>query len=494
MPAQPACPTDETAHRLAVIGGGWAGLAAAVRATELGWQVDVFEAARQWGGRARALDATAAGTALYSGNRDEPIGLDNGQHILIGAYRETLGLMRQLGVDLDAALQAVPLDLRYADGSGLAIPGWAARWPQPLDLLAAILGATGWRWSDRLALLQRSLRWHASGFACPGDLSVAGLCAGLPPRVITELIEPLCLSALNTPLANASAAVLLRVLRDALFGPGLGRWRGADLLLPRVDLGELLPAPALRWLTSHGAGLHAGRRVSALERTQNGWQVEGSRFDAVLLACPPREAARLVRTASERDGAQQARDDPARAPAMQEDGRADWADCADALRYEAIATVYAQALTVAGQPAGLPPGSAMVALRSGPDAPAQFAFDRGQLGGPAGLLAFVVSASQGERSEIEHQVLRQARAQLGLRDLRALKTVVEKRATFACTPGLQRPPSAIAPGLWAAGDYIAGPYPATLEGAVRSGQQAVEALQQAEARARSARDGLSPGS
>ena len=63
----------------------------------------------------------------------------------------------------------------------------------------------------------------------------------------------------------------------------------------------------------------------------------------------------------------------------------------------------------------------------------------------------------------------QAADQLGLRDLQPVQTVVEKRATFACTPGLLRPPMAIAPGLWAAGDYIDGPYPATLEGAVRSG-------------------------
>jgi len=54
--------------------------------------------------------------------------------------------------------------------------------------------------------------------------------------------------------------------------------------------------------------------------------------------------------------------------------------------------------------------------------------------------------------------------------------VVEKRATFACTPQLQRPATRIAPALLACGDYVAGPYPATLEGAVRSGVQAARAL------------------
>ena len=81
----------------------------------------------------------------------------------------------------------------------------------------------------------------------------------------------------------------------------------------------------------------------------------------------------------------------------------------------------------------------------------------------------MISASQGEREALQQAVLAQATQQLGLQQLRPLQTVVEKRATFACTPGLQRPPAAVAPGLWAAGDHVDGPYPATLEGAVRSG-------------------------
>ena len=463
----PAQPADGPARRLAVVGGGWAGLAAAVRATELGWQVEVFEAARQWGGRARAL--TSQTGQVPAGMQ----GLDNGQHILIGGYRATLGLMQQLGVDLESALLQLPLDLRYADGSGLAVPAWAAGWPPPLDLLAAILGARGWGWRDRFALLQTSLRWRATGFSCPSDLSVAGLCAGLPPRVIDELIEPLCLSALNTPLAQASAAVLLRVLQDALFGAGHGHWRGADLLLPRVDLGELLPGPALRWLADRGAVLHAGRRVAALQRRPAGWRIEDQDHDAVLLACPPREAARLVRSA----GLDRMDDADGLGNGLTESASGRWIAQAEALAHEAIATCYAQASNADGSPGGLPAGAAMVALRSSAEAPAQFAFDRGQLGGPAGLLAFVVSASRGERAEIERQVLAQAREQLGLASLQPLRTVVEKRATFACTPGLQRPGAFIAPGLWAAGDYVAGHYPATLEGAVRSGQQAAEGLQ-----------------
>ena len=152
-----------------------------------------------------------------------------------------------------------------------------------------------------------------------------------------------------------------------------------------------------------------------------------------------------------------------------------WADTARALRFEAITTVYAWAPSARLSAPMLSLRSTPVAAHSDAmAAPAQFVFDRGQLGGPAGLLAFVVSASQGERNALQAQVLRQARAQLGLK-LQAVQTLVEKRATFACTPALVRPARDIAPGLLACGDYTEGPYPATLEGAVRSGIAAATA-------------------
>jgi predicted NAD/FAD-dependent oxidoreductase len=93
-----------------------------------------------------------------------------------------------------------------------------------------------------------------------------------------------------------------------------------------------------------------------------------------------------------------------------------------------------------------------------------------------GLLAFVASACDQDRDTLQAGVLRQAREQLGLVDARGLLTVIEKRATFACEPLMQRPGAYVSPGLWAAGDAIDGPYPATLEGAVRSGLAAIDRL------------------
>ena len=399
-------------RRVAVVGAGWAGLACAVGAVRGGAAVTVFEASRGPGGRARTV-------------ADSEPALDNGQHILIGAYTDTLALMRAVGAEPDALLRRLPLSLRFADGGGLALPAGAA---MPA-LLKGIVAARGWSWGDRLALLRTAFGWRLRGFRCDPSLTVAELCRALPRRVTEELVEPLCVSALNTPMAEAGAEVFLRVLRDAL----LSTAGGSDLLLPRVDLDRLLPAPAVRWLRAHRADVRHGRRVMSVQATGAGWSVDGEAFDRVVLACPPGEAARLA----------------AAWP--------DWSGDARALRHEPIATVYARC----GQGLRRP----MLALRGGP---AQFVFDREQLCGQVGLLAFVASAWQGERAGLEAGVVLQAREQLGSA-VEPVATLIDRRATFACTPGLRRPAAGIADGLWACGDYVDGPYPATLEGAVRSG-------------------------
>ena len=415
--------------KIAVIGAGWAGLAAAVQATQAGHQVTLFESARTPGGRARSLGV--------AGPDGTPLLLDNGQHILIGAYTETLRLMRTVGVDPDTALLRLPLTLRFPDGTGIRCP----HAPAPLDALAGILGAKGWQWRDKWSLLGASLAWHRAGFVCPPTASVADLCAGLTTRVRHDMIDPLCVSALNTPTAEASGQVFLRVLQDALFGVS----GGSHLLLPRVDLGALLPDAALRWLGQHGTQVVLGNRVQDLQPLAGAqWSVDGQPFAQVVLACPPGEAARLL----------------GHCTAAQP-----WIQQAQALHFTAITTVYAHSAAASRSALAQP----MLALHSSAQHPAQFVFDKGQLGGPHGLLAFVVSTSEGDRAVLERQVCQQAAQQLGLPDLRPLQTVVEKSATFACTPGLQRPPMQIAPGLQACGDYVAGPYPATLEGAVRSG-------------------------
>jgi hydroxysqualene dehydroxylase len=438
-----------TASRVAVVGAGWAGLAAAVGARSAGHQVTLMEAARIAGGRARTLPIT-----LPDGSTHQ---LDNGQHILIGAYRDTLALMAQVGLSAESLCQRSTLQLLDPQGRGLRLPDW----PAPLDALWGIATARGWPLPDRWSLLLHAAGWRLSGFNCLDGLTVAQLCHRMSPGLMAGFIEPLCVSALNTPATRASARVFLRVLQDSLMGPP----GGSHVLIPRCPLGSLLPDAALTWLqqplptpSAAPAQVRLGHRAQHLARRHGpdhtgthtpaptGWLLDGEVFDHVVLALPAWEAARLV-----------AAFNPA------------WSTCALQLQHEAIATVY----TLSDASVRL--ASPMLALPSSPRAPAQFVFDRGQLNGPAGLLAWVVSAASGTRADLEAAVQLQARQQLGIQT-RTLLTVVEKRATFACTPGVLRPPANIAPGLVACGDYVAGPYPATLEGAVRSGRAAAAAL------------------
>jgi squalene-associated FAD-dependent desaturase len=431
--------------RLAVVGGGWAGLAAAVEATSRGHAVSLYEMAPRFGGRACRVES-------------DGLALDNGQHILIGAYTTTLRLMARVGADAQILLWRIPLCLAFADGGALALPAGAPA----LAFARGVLSRAGWRWSDRFRLLRVASGWALRGFRCSEQLTVAQLAADLPACVHADLVEPLCIAALNTPASSASASVFLRVLRDALFaGPG-----SSDLLLPRVDLGALWPDPAAAWLAGAGAELRQSCRVARLEPAERGWRIDGEAFDAVVLATSVVEAARLVQPF---------------APA--------WAARAKALCHEPITTVV---LHSAGSRLPHP----MLALHPSAAMPAQFVFDLGQLRGFDGALAFVISGASpwvdlGKAKTLQ-ATLTQARTTLGphLRGpLTELRTLTEKRATFLCTPGLERPAARIANALFAAGDHVAGPYPATLEGAMRSGVGAVLALE-AEPSTGDSRDGV----
>lgn len=421
-------------RRLAVVGAGWAGLACAVRAVEAGFRVTVFEMAPKTGGRARSMD--------FRGGS-----LDNGQHILIGAYTRCLTLLRDIGAEPEALLLRKALTLRFPDGRGLSVPAGASR----LQLLQGLMRARGWSWRDRLSLLRHVGHWMVRRFECDPTSTVRHLCASMTPPLRELLIDPLCVAALNTPADEASARVFLRVLHDALLGP-----RGSgDLLLPRVPLSAMLPWHAVGWLEHRGATVRLARRVGSIEPAAGSlWAVDGEHFDAVVLAASSLESARLVTTLN-----------------------ADWAAKARALDFESIVSV------VLRSPGSQLPAP-MLALVEGPATPAQFVFDHGALGIEAGRFVAVVSGANrwlGQGLEVIGETVR---AQLThampagtwIQPLQVVKSFAEKRATFRCSPDLRRPPMAIAPGLVAAGDYVEGPYPATLEGAVRAGEAAVRLL------------------
>jgi hydroxysqualene dehydroxylase len=388
-------------QRIAVIGAGWAGLAAAVRAVQAGHQVTVLEASRSLGGRARGVAVT-----LFSGER---VMLDNGQHVLLGAYAQTLTLMATVGMDVTASLTRLPVKL-------------------------GLLQTRRWTAVDYGSLVRSVASWCLRGFSCSQGTTVADLCTTATRRVMADLWEPLCLSALNTAPSEACGRVFLRVLQDSFWRRG-GLYKSSDMLIPKVDLSSLFPHRAALWLHSQGADVQLGVRIVDLPSVQN-------QFDHVVIATPPWEAARLLRGL---------------APA--------WAASVDALDYRAIATVYAQA------PADFDLASPLRALASDADNPAQFVFQRREANPSCqGLLAFVVSDAQLDRAALERLVLIQGEAALGVA-LRPVTTIVEKRATFACTAHMTRPAKLALAGLSVVGDYVQGPYPATIEGAVLSASQ-----------------------
>jgi squalene-associated FAD-dependent desaturase len=433
--------------RVAVAGGGWAGCAAAVELARAGAEVTLIEAARRLGGRARAVEVR--GTLL-----------DNGQHILLGAYGETLRLLRLAGIDPDAALLRLPVQMRYPEGSG-GMDFVAPRWPAPLHLLGALLRAKGLAREDKLALgrFTSAARWM--GWELYQDCSVAELLErfGQTPRITRLLWHPLCIAALNTPPARASAKVFLAVLRDSL---GAKRRAASDMLLPRMDMGALFPQAAAGVIEQHGGTVLTGVKVNALARVGDAWQLSlpgrDAMFDAVVLATPATQSAALLAP---------------HAPAL--------ATQLAAFTYEPIATCYLQ------YDASLRLALPFYALLDDPAKGrwGQFAFDRGQLdAAQPGLLAVVVSAALDaaglDQDALAAGIAAQLAQDLGRPELATpqwTQVITEKRATFSCTPGLVRPDVETGlPGLVLAGDYTASDYPATLETAVRSGVSAATVI------------------
>jgi squalene-associated FAD-dependent desaturase len=413
-----------------IIGGGYAGMAAAVSLATHGIPVTMFESARQLGGRARGV--------LYDDTQ-----LDNGQHLLLGCYRETLRLIEQVGGDVEQDFLRLPLQLDLHGQFSLRAP----RLPAPFHLLAALLAAHGLAWGERVKAARFMLELRGMKFRLPHDMTVAALLQehGQDADLTFKLWEPLCIAALNTPVHKASAQVLLNILRDAL-----SRNRAdSDMLLPRVNFTALFPQRAAAYVGQHGGEVLTSRGVQAIVPKEDGIELvtdgETRSFDQVICAAPPAIAAKLLRPVPGLESA------VARI---------------EALEHQPIYTVYLR------YPARVMLPHPMIGLHR---RFSQWLFDKGRIAAQHGLLAAVISA-EGIHQELSHgelalRVIAELREEFGIAEQPEwFKVIAEKRATFCCLPGLQRPSQQTAlPRLLLAGDYTAGDYPATLEGAVLSG-------------------------
>lgn len=405
------------ARNVAVIGAGYAGLSAAVALAQRGVRTTVFESGPVPGGRARRV---------ITGGRT----LDNGQHILVGAYTALFGMMRAVGADPGELLLRLPLELRYARGFRLRAPAL----PAPLHLAVALMTARGLGWGERFSAAGFMQAMKRARFRVENNLSVADLLAahGQSGTIGRYLWFPLCISALNTLPPFASANAFLAVLRDSLGGPRAA----SELLMPRVDLSALFPEPAAAWLAARGGEVRLGSPVRDLDALRKD-------FSHVILAVGPHQLEPLL-------------------PGLAGD-----------YTYQPIYTVYLK------YPAHVRLELPMLGLSEGV---VQWVFDRGQLGGGAGLFACVISA-QGDHQQMQQDELaatchRELAAALGsLPRPEWTQVIAEKRATITCSPGLQRfGPQTALPDVFLAGDYTDPEYPPTLEAAVLSGIRAARCV------------------
>lgn len=422
--------------KVAIIGGGWAGLAAAVELSAAGVAVSVFEAARQLGGRARRVE--------IDGHL-----LDNGQHILLGAYRETLRLMRTVGANPQALLKRQPLELDYP-GAGFRMQ--LPRLPAPLHLALGLLAAKGCRYGEKFAAVRFMRFLQSNNFDLVTDCSVSELLDrhGQHGNLRRYLWQPLCLAALNTAPHNASAQIFANVLRDSLGGSRAE----TDALLPTADLSRLFPDAAAEFIRAHGGQIHLSARVEQIDPRL---PIQSETFDQVILAAAPQHAAHLLATLPE---------------------TATVSALLNSYAYEPIATAYV----------AYPPDVRLPCTMLGLDGDTrgglgQWVFDRGALCATPGVMGFVLSAN-GQWDEYDSDALVAAlHGELEETLRKPLPqplwhhVICERRATFSCRPDLPRPPAQTPlPGLWLAGDYVCASYPATLEGAVRSGVTAAKGI------------------
>lgn len=414
----------------AIIGGGYAGMAAAATLAYHNIPVTVFESAKQLGGRARGV-------------MHQDTQLDNGQHILLGCYRNTLKLIELVGGNIEQDFQRLPLQLTLHKRFELKAP----RLPAPLHLIAAFLRAKGLGYFSRLRAARFMLAMRRKKFRLAQDISALDLLQvhQQDETLIRLLWEPICISALNTPINKASAQVLLNVLRDSLNGSRAD----SDMLLPRINFSALFPDRAAAYVNNHGGKVLLSCGVEALNKHDNGFELitaESSHyFDQVICAASPSSSARLL----------------SKLPELTEVARQ-----IETIPYQPIYTVYLQYPSTVHLP------HPMLGLDR---CISQWLFDRGQIAAQHGLIAVVISAEgihqDLSHEQLAHKVVKECREHLDIAEMPLWHQVIaEKRATFSCEVNLSRP-AHLTPieNLLLAGDFTAGEYPATLEGAVMSG-------------------------
>jgi len=432
---------SELTPEVIIIGGGFSGLSAATALAERGVRVLVLEARPSLGGRASSFTDPSTGERV-----------DNGQHVLTGAYRETFRFLRRIGTAADVHLQAgLAIDIveRSGRASRLACPSI----PAPLHLLAGAMKWSALGWRDRLALVRLG-RLSRPGPGPRANVREWLEWHGQTPRLVELLWEPLAVAALNQSIDQASGAAFAAVLR-CMFTT---RRLDSSLGLPLKPLDELYALPSKAYIERQGGEVrtHAPARVSA-DAASASVRVRDDEVPARAVICATAWYS---------------------LPAVFENPPAPLESVIEAARLTAASPIVTVNLwfdrDVCPSPFVGLPGRAM-----------QWVFDKRALLGDA--ISHVSAVSSGAESLVGQSneeivalalgELKAALATVRAAELRRSVVVRERRATFSVAPGQPpRPPTLTrVPGLFLAGDWIDTGLPATIEGAVVSGHAAADA-------------------
>ena len=426
--------------RVAVIGAGWAGATAALMLARAGIHVTVFEANNVAGGRARVVEKSG-------------FFFDNGQHLLLGAYARSLELIDSLHVAGTTPYLRLPLMLQSAPKTPAALSLIAPNLPAPLHLLAAIISAKGLSLTEKFAAALWAAR-HLRGGPLDPNATVSRLIETQPIRVRQLLWEPLCIAALNTPPDIATGSVFVEVLKRSFTGNA----RGSDLIIPRVNLTALLPAPALEAVSSLGGDVHQSTYITSVATTSADTTVtlrnqSTQTFDFLILATGPQHLPRLLSEIPV-------------ASAVAESLRT--------LTYEPITTLH---FDFSHGDLGQNDQSPMRMLDG---SPGQWVFWHPLANGRwRGSVVISADHRSGDESSLLSATLSQLRRSYVLPTPTWQFVVTEKRATYSCTPDQCRILADIPKRfgrLLFAGDWCVPELPATLEAAVISGERAAQKI------------------
>ena len=427
---------------IVIVGGGLSGLAAAVRCSSRNHPVLLLEQKPVLGGRAYSFVDAATGDTV-----------DNGQHLLIAGYERTMAFLSLVGSGGLLDIQPHPELLFHHPEKGFqrfSVPSL----PTPFNLAAGILSSGLFSIDDRFRLLRAGLAVWRSRVRSWSGLTIAQWLerCGQTPELRRSFWEPLAVSIMNESTVRASASVFLSALRTAF----LGSRRAAALAFPRAGLSDLFAEPARRFVEGRGGVVRCRCEVEEL-RVENGL-IAGIRMRggdpavaaACILAVPPSNAAALAPFLH--------LDQPERAAASPIVSVHLWF-AADVMPHKFLGVI---GRTV------------------------QWMFNRRLLAPSAredGHISAVISAAHDivklENDEIVRIVVKDLRSVYGAQIPEPLRSLVirEKKATISLTPDLTgaRPGVVTAiPNLYLAGDWTDTGYPATIEGAILSGERAAD--------------------